>query len=122
MPTTAPRKSSLNLSGIAGRRGGAQKKYIPYRADDLQHGKRTGLAVGPVERDSDGFEPFEKLMGQADLRTPPRARGPARRRQQSTKKKGKEAAAQQQQEVDEEEEDMDIDSECLGHVLWLSWT
>lgn len=66
MPTSA-RKSS-----IAPRRG--PQKYIPYRADDLEHGKRTGVAVGYVDYDSDGFEPFEKLMGQADLRTPPKAK------------------------------------------------
>ncbi|KAI0647465.1 Mif2/CENP-C like-domain-containing protein [Trametes meyenii] len=63
MPASA-RKSSLgNL-----RRG--PQKYIPYRADDFQHGKKTGIAVGYVERMSDDFEPFEKVMSQADNRTP----------------------------------------------------
>ncbi|EKM55234.1 uncharacterized protein PHACADRAFT_255701 [Phanerochaete carnosa HHB-10118-sp] len=56
------------------------QKYIPYRADDLEHGKRTGLAVGIIEHDSDGFEPFEKLMGQADLRTPPKPKVQGKRR------------------------------------------
>lgn len=74
MPVSA-RKSSL---GASTRR--APQKYIRYRADDLQHGKRTGYAVGYVERDSDEFEPFEKVIGQADLRTPPKPHMPARKR------------------------------------------
>ena len=74
MPVSA-RKSSI---GVA-RRG--EQKYIRYRADDLQHGKRTGIAVGLVDRDSDDFEPFEKLLGQADLRTPPKPNVPGRRKQ-----------------------------------------
>ncbi|KAH9900941.1 Mif2/CENP-C like-domain-containing protein [Cubamyces lactineus] len=63
MPASA-RKSSLgNL-----RRG--PQKYIPYRADDFQHGKKTGIAVGYVDRMSDEFEPFDKVISQADNRTP----------------------------------------------------
>lgn len=73
MPVSA-RKSSLG----AARR--APQKYIRYRADDLQHGKRTGIAVGYVDRDSDEFEPFEKLIGQADLRTPPKPNMPSRKK------------------------------------------
>jgi centromere protein C len=74
MPTSA-RKSSI---GGLNRRG--PQKYVPYRADDLQHGKRTGIAVRYIDRDSDGFEPFEGLMGQADLRTPPKAKMPGKKR------------------------------------------
>ena len=80
------------------------QKYIPYRADDLEHGKRTGLAVGIVERDSDGFEPFEKLMGQADLRTPPKAKV-------QRKKRLPKAKTPVAQEEEYEEEDMELDSE-----------
>ncbi|THH01669.1 hypothetical protein EW026_g1097 [Hermanssonia centrifuga] len=65
MPVSA-RKSSFGAT----RRG--PQKYIPYRADDLQHGKRTGIAVGYVDHNSDEFEPFDKVMSQADLRTPPK--------------------------------------------------
>lgn len=72
MPTSA-RKSS-----IVPRRG--QQKYIPYRADDYEHGKRTGIAVGYIDHDSDGFEPFEQVMGQADLRTPPKPKVQAKKR------------------------------------------
>ena len=45
-------------------------KYIPYRADDFQRGKRTGLVVDYVEHNSDEFEPFDKVISQADNRTP----------------------------------------------------
>ena len=62
MPAPARKSSIGNL-----RRG--PQKYIPYRADDFQHGKKTGIAVGIVDT-TDEFEPFEKVMSQADQRTP----------------------------------------------------
>lgn len=55
------------------------KKHIPYRHDDLQHGKRTGMAVDVVDRNSDDFEPFEKILSQADTKTPPRVKGGKRK-------------------------------------------
>lgn len=93
MPVSA-RKSSLG----AARRG--PQKYIRYRADDLQHGKRTGIAVGYVELDSDEFEPFEKVIGQADLRTPPKPNVPGRKKK-----------TQKTPVVEEEEEEFDEDGE-----------
>ena len=69
MPT-APRKSTGNARN---------KKHIPYRHDDLQHGKRTGMAVDVVDRNSDDFEPFDKILSQADTRTPPRVKGNKRK-------------------------------------------
>jgi centromere protein C len=66
MPTSA-RKSS-----VGGARRGPQKAHIPYRGDNPEVGKKTGIAVQHVERKSDGFEPFEELLQQADGRTPPR--------------------------------------------------
>ena len=66
----APRKSTSNARS---------KKHIPYRHDDLQHGKRTGIAVDVVDRNSDDFEPFEKILSQADTRTPPRVKGNKRK-------------------------------------------
>ena len=63
----APRKSTGTARN--------SKKHIPYRHDDLQHGKRTGMAVDVVDRNSDDFEPFDKLLSQADTRTPPRVKG-----------------------------------------------
>jgi centromere protein C len=66
----APRKSTGNARS---------KKHIPYRHDDLQHGKRTGMAVDVVDRNSDDFEPFEKILSQADTRTPPRVKGGKRK-------------------------------------------
>ncbi|PPQ76613.1 hypothetical protein CVT26_012739 [Gymnopilus dilepis] len=69
MPTSA-RKSS-----IGGARRGPQKAHIPYRGDNPEVGKKTGIAVQHVERKSDGFEPFEEILQQADGRTPPRPKG-----------------------------------------------
>jgi len=66
MPTSA-RKSSSN-------RRGPQKAHIPYRGDNPEVGKKTGIAVQHVERKSDGFEPFEELMHRADGLTPPQRR------------------------------------------------
>lgn len=69
MPTSA-RKSSLG----GGARNRTQKAHIPYRGDNPEVGKKTGIAVQHVERKSDGFEPFAELLQQADGRTPPRPR------------------------------------------------
>ena len=66
----APRKSTGNTRN---------KKHIPYRHDDLQHGKRTGMAVDVIDRNSDDFEPFDKILSQADTRTPPRVKGAKRK-------------------------------------------
>jgi hypothetical protein len=67
MPTT-PRKSSLGPA----RRG--PKPHVPYR-DGGEVGKKTGIAVQHVQRKSDGFEPFEDVIGQADKRSPLKVRG-----------------------------------------------
>lgn len=66
MPSSA-RKSSIGTS-----RRASQKGHIPYRGDNPEVGKKTGIPVRHVERKSDGFEPFEEVMRQADGRTPPR--------------------------------------------------
>jgi hypothetical protein len=70
MPTSS-RKSSV---GGASRRG-PLKAHIPYRGDNPEVGKKTGIAVQHVARQSDGFEPFEQILQQADGRTPPRPKG-----------------------------------------------
>lgn len=72
MPAPA-RKSS-----IGSRR--PPQRYIPYRADDFQHGKKTGIAVAYVDHKSDEFEPFDKVMSQADARTPPRVQNARKKR------------------------------------------
>lgn len=50
------------------------KAHIPYRADDLTHGKKTGVNVRVVDRKSDGFESFGEVLTQADVVTPPHLR------------------------------------------------
>ncbi|KAF9488492.1 hypothetical protein BDN71DRAFT_1403185 [Pleurotus eryngii] len=85
MPSSA-RKSSIGTS-----RRASQKGHIPYRGDNPEVGKKTGIPVRHVERKSDGFEPFEEVMRQADGRTPPRPK--------SKKQKAQKLAA-----LDEEED------------------
>ena len=65
MPSTAPPKIRL------GGRRGPQKAHIPYR-NNSKVGTKTGIAIQYVERKSDGFEPFEEIMQQADKCTPPK--------------------------------------------------
>lgn len=69
-----PRESTDRRRSSIGSRRGPPKKHIPFRADDLRLGKKTGIAVQYVGRDSDEFEPFDELMKQADDRTPPRVK------------------------------------------------
>ncbi|KAG6848207.1 hypothetical protein H0H93_002319 [Arthromyces matolae] len=96
MPTSA-RKSSLGAA-----RRGQQKAHIPYRGDNPEVGKKTGIAVRHVERKSDGFEPFDELMEQADHRTPPKLK---------VTKKRKQSIPVPEEEPDEYGEmSMDIDS------------
>jgi centromere protein C len=57
-----------------------QKSHIPYRADDLGHGKKTGVTVDYVDHNSDDFETFEKVLTQADVVTPPHKRGRKKKR------------------------------------------
>lgn len=64
--------SSARKSSVGSARRGPQKAHIPYRGDNPEVGKKTGIAVQHVERLSDGFEPFAEVMGQADRRTPPK--------------------------------------------------
>jgi len=97
MPTST-RKSSLgNL------RRGPQKAHIPYRGDNPEVGKKTGIAVQHVERKSDGFEPFDELIQAADGLTPPQRKA----------RKNSLAAGRLQDDYDDDEDgeqSMQIDS------------
>jgi centromere protein C len=73
MPTSA-RKSSFG-----GSRRGPLKAHVPFRGDNPEVGKKTGYTVQHVERKSDGFEPFEDIIRQADKRTPPKMKSGKRR-------------------------------------------
>jgi len=59
-----------NSSG--GARRGPPKAHTPYRGENYKIGRRTGIIVHNVTLDSDGFEPFEKLLQYADGQAPPR--------------------------------------------------
>lgn len=103
MPTSA-RKSSLGTS-----RRATQKAHVPFRADELGRGKKTGIAVNYVDHRSDEFEPFEQVMSQADTKTPPRARN-----QQKGKKKGKAVQPIVEDEDENGEMSMDLDDSGYG--------
>jgi len=92
MPPPA-RKSSIGTA-----RRGIQKAHIPYRGDNPEVGKKTGIAVAHVRRTSDGFEPFDQIIQQADKRTPPKP-----------KKRKKSVPTIQQPELDDEDGEMSMD-------------
>ncbi|KAG6885872.1 hypothetical protein C0993_008391 [Termitomyces sp. T159_Od127] len=97
MPATPARKSSIGTA-----RRGLQKAHIPYRGDNPEVGKKTGIAVRHVERKSDGFEPFDELIEQADKRTPP---------QLTVSKKRKQSIPVYEEEYDRDGEmSMDLDN------------
>lgn len=89
MPAAARKSSVGNV-----RR--APQKYVPYRADDFQHGKKTGIAVGYVDH-TDEFEPFEQVILQADQRTPFRPQG-------TRKKRGLKTPVVVQEQYDDDDE------------------
>ncbi|KAH9981386.1 Mif2/CENP-C like-domain-containing protein [Lactifluus volemus] len=63
MPTSAPRKSSLGAA-----RRAQQRAHLPFHADNLALGKRTGLPVPTIDHKSDDFEPFDEILSHADTR------------------------------------------------------
>lgn len=110
MPTST-RKSSV---GPNNPRRGPQKAHIPFRADDLEHGKKTGIAVTYVDHESDDFEPFSEIMMQADGRTPVAA---------GRKKKQKQTGGSIQQEEGDEDGEMSMeldDSTLLFYSQFIS--
>lgn len=115
MPTSA-RKSS-----IGGPRRGVQK-YIPYHADDLLRGKRTGIAVGYVDRNSDEFEPFDQVMQQADLRTPPKpkVRNKKRRAPKTPVIEEDDGDGEMSMEL-EDSENIQLSSSCTKYIFLTSF-
>lgn len=97
-----PRESTDRRKSSIGSRRGPPKKHIPFRADDLGLGKKTGIAVQYVGRDSDEFEPFDEVIKQADDRTPPRVK---------SRKKKAPAVTTPVPEVDEYDEDGEMSME-----------
>ena len=74
-----PRESTDRRKSSLGTRRGPPRQHIPFRADDLARGKKTGMAVAYVDRNSDEFEPFEQVIKQADNRSPPRIKSKKKR-------------------------------------------
>ncbi|KAK0463561.1 Mif2/CENP-C like-domain-containing protein [Desarmillaria tabescens] len=98
MPST-PRRSSVGTS----RR---DKPHVPYRGDNPDVGKKTGVTVKRVTARGDGFEPFEQLLQQADQRTPPAKRSKRRRDSEP-----------EEDIVDEDgEQDMELDDSPIHYI------
>ncbi|KAJ6526231.1 Mif2/CENP-C like-domain-containing protein [Mycena vulgaris] len=91
MPPSA-RKSSVGAARRAG-----QKSHVPYRGDDPTVGKKTGISVQPVPRGSDGFEPFDQLMGQLGEEHAPK------------RKRKKKSVPQEEDDEDDEDGEMSMD-------------
>jgi centromere protein C len=71
--------SSARKSSIGGSRRGPLKAHVPFRGDNPAVGKKTGIAVAVVDRRTDGFEPFEEIISQADTKTPPKMKSRKRK-------------------------------------------
>ncbi|KAJ7137942.1 Mif2/CENP-C like-domain-containing protein [Mycena epipterygia] len=100
MPPSA-RKSSVGAARRAG-----QKSHVPYRGDDPNVGRKTGILVQPVPRGSDGFEPFDQLIGQV--------------RDAAPRKRKKKSVPQDAEEDEDDDEDgemsMDVDSPVQNYT------
>ncbi|KAK7051277.1 mitotic fidelity of chromosome transmission-related protein [Paramarasmius palmivorus] len=97
MAQDAPRRSST------GTRRGPPKPHVPFRGENHNVAKRTGVTIQQTEVGSDGFEPFEDVFKQADTLTPYQVKG---------KKKRKESLPQDDLYDEDDgggEEDMEID-------------
>ncbi len=92
------RKSSV---GVA--RRVAPKAHVPYRADDLGVGKKTGVTVARVDRKSDGFEPFQDVVDLMDKAPPPRVK-----KMTKTKRKSSVPVAQSDGEDENGEMSMEL--------------
>lgn len=101
MPTSA-RKSS-----VGGARRGPQKAHIPYRGDNAHIGRKTGIEVPDVERNSDGFEPFDRILEHADKKTPPKVKP----------RKRKSVVATEDEFDEDGEVSMDVDSKSIRSSL-----
>ncbi|KAF8136651.1 Mif2/CENP-C like-domain-containing protein [Boletus edulis] len=103
-----PRESTDRRKSSLGTRRGPPRQHVPFRADDLARGKKTGMTVAYVDRNSDEFEPFEQVIKQADDRSPPRIKH----------KKKRVSIAPPVEEVDEDGEmSMDLAESNQGSPL-----
>jgi len=92
-------------TSIGPTRRGPQKAHIPFRADDLKHGKKTGIEVTYVDHNSDEFEPFSEIMGQADGKTPVGVR------------RGRKSGQRREQESGNDDEDGEMSMELDQSML-----
>lgn len=74
MPQPQPRPS------IRGTRKALPRAHIPYRADDLGRGKKTGISITQIDHRSDEFEPFDEVLDQVGNVTPPHLKARKRRK------------------------------------------
>ena len=112
----SPMPSSARKSSVGTARRGIQKAHIPYRGDNPEVGKKTGIAVQHVQRKSDGFEPFEEVMQQADGRTPPRPKG---RKKKSVVYEEDDDEEDQYSDDDDEYGEMSMQLDSMLHFIVL---
>jgi hypothetical protein len=59
---------STRKSSIGAARRAQQRAHLPFHADNLRLGKKTGLPIPTVEHKSDDFEPFDEILSHAATR------------------------------------------------------
>ncbi|KAL0575895.1 mitotic fidelity of chromosome transmission-related protein [Marasmius crinis-equi] len=99
----APRRSST------GTRRGPPKPHVPFRGENFDVAKKTGVRVGRAEVGSDGFENFEDVVRQADTLTPFHVKG----------KKKKQSLPEEDYEDEDDgggEEDMDLVDSPMHYI------
>ncbi|KAL0062628.1 mitotic fidelity of chromosome transmission-related protein [Marasmius tenuissimus] len=100
----APRRSST------GTRRGPPKPHVPFRGENFDVAKKTGVRVQRTEVGSDGFEPFEDVVRQADTLTPYQVKG---------KKKKNQSLPEEDFEDEDDgggEEDMDLVDSPIHYI------
>nr|GAT42702.1 predicted protein [Mycena chlorophos] len=92
--------------GPGGRRTGIDKAHVPFRGNDPSVGRKTGIPIQEVARNSDGFEDFNGFLDQQYVGV----EAPTQR-----KTKGK-AKAKKGKDVDQEMDDDDDPDDAMDVV------
>ncbi|TRM59181.1 Mif2/CENP-C like-domain-containing protein [Schizophyllum amplum] len=103
MPQT-PRRSSISSAALRLN----NRPHVPF-SNDPTVGRKTGRAFREVERDEDGFEPYERVASQGDQFTPPRVQPAANR-----KRRRKSSMPAIEEDDDYGEQSMEIDSPLVN--------
>ncbi|KAF7289013.1 CENP-C-C domain-containing protein [Mycena chlorophos] len=99
-------KAKQSSVGPGGRRTGIDKAHVPFRGNDPSVGRKTGIRIQEVARNSDGFEDFNGFLDQQYV-------GVEAPTQRKTKGKGK---AKKGKDVDQEMDDDDDPDDAMDVV------